>query len=63
MIGGKSVSCHFMHHMSHVDDTGIKRGLNLGLHDVKLENKCLKLWHSQARNGGKVMAGGALSAL
>ena len=55
--------CHFMPHMSHVEDAEAKHELNLGLRDVKLENKCLSLWLGQTRKGDNVMAGGALTAM
>jgi len=55
--------CPFMPHTSHVEDTEAKHELNLGLCDVKLENKCLSLWLGQTRKGANVTAGEALTAM
>jgi hypothetical protein len=55
--------CLFMPHTSHVEDTEAKHELNLGLCDVKLENKCLSLWLGQTRKGANVMTRGALTAM
>jgi len=52
-----------MPHTSHVEDTEAKHELNLGLCDVKLENKCLSLWLGQTRKGANVTAGEALTAM
>jgi hypothetical protein len=55
--------CHFMPHMPHVEDTEAKRELNLGLCDVKLQNKCLSLWLGQTGKGANAMTGEALTAM